>query len=139
MTSVVCDTNILISAFIFPGGNPDAILEKVHLGEVRLFVSEPILVEFEAALRRKFELNETRIAEFVNAIRGVATVVQPTEVVRMIEDDAADNRILECAKAAGADYLITGDKKHLIPLKQFGKTIILSATEFLLIFKHTGK
>ncbi len=139
MISVVCDTNILISAFIFPGGSPDAILEKIRFGEVKLFISDPILAEFETTLRRKFQLTEIKVAEFLSAIRGVATVVQAKEVMHLIEGDAADNRILECAAAAGADYLITGDKKHLLPLQQIGKTKIVSAAEFLRSLKQTSK
>ena len=43
-------------------------------------------------------------------------------------------RILECALAARADYLITGDKRHLQPLKHFRGISILSPRTFLNLF-----
>jgi len=49
--------------------------------------------------------------------------------LHVINEDAEDNKILECALAAGADYIVTGDN-HLIQLGKFRKTRILAPREF---------
>lgn len=47
------------------------------------------------------------------------------------KNDPSDNRILECAITAEADYIVTGDKNHLLPLKRYKNIRILSPSEFL--------
>ena len=49
----------------------------------------------------------------------------------MIEGGHADNRELECAVAANADYLITGDRRHLLPIGQHQGARIVNAPRFL--------
>ena len=49
----------------------------------------------------------------------------------MIEGGHPDNRILECAVAANADYLVTGDRRHLLPIGEHGGTRIINARLFL--------
>lgn len=57
-------------------------------------------------------------------------LVNPTMYFDAVPDDPADNRLLECAVAGGADYIITQDH-HLLKLKQFEGVTILKAGEFL--------
>jgi putative PIN family toxin of toxin-antitoxin system len=52
-------------------------------------------------------------------IREIAVVVEPKTKLKVIMDDEADNRILECAVHVQADFLVTGDKRHLLPLGQY--------------------
>lgn len=52
----------------------------------------------------------------------------------MIEDDPTDNRILECALAADAKFVVTGDKKHLLPLGSFQGVSIVGLADFLASF-----
>jgi hypothetical protein len=54
----------------------------------------------------------------------------PKEKIAIIRDDPADNKVLECAIAAGAKFIITGDK-HLLKLKKFKGISIITAKEFL--------
>ncbi len=139
MISAVCDTNIFISALLFPGSKPDHILQMARTGQIRLFVSNDILDEVAHVLQQKFRLSERQIWEYTDMVCGFSEIVKSARTIDLIAAADADNRILECAEAAKVQYLITGDKKHLLPLERFGKTIILSASEFLRIFKHTGK
>ena len=60
---IVCDTNVLISALLFPGGPPDEILKLVRDGYVKLAISKEICVELEGVLREKFELPEKDVKE----------------------------------------------------------------------------
>lgn len=128
---VVLDTNVLLSALAFPGSRPDQVLQRVRRGEVELFLSPFILAEFERILRDKFRFAKRHTDERVTAIRHLATLVAPTERITLVTAKDDDNRILECAVAARADYLVTGDKEHLLPLRSIGTTQIVTAAAFL--------
>ncbi len=128
---IVCDTNILISAFVFPGGPPDQVLNLVRLKEITLCLSPDIFSEFKKVLSKKFKYTETEIQEFLDRIRLISEMVYPEERLQLIKRVDADNRILECALAGQVDYLITGDKKDILPLKKIGNTVILTAARFL--------
>jgi len=56
-------------------------------------------------------------------------LVKPKMKLHVIDEDAEDNKILECALAAGAEIIVTGDK-HLLKLGKFKKTKILTPREF---------
>ena len=128
---VVLDTNVLLSALAFPGSKPDQVLQRVRRGEVELFLSPFILAEFERILRDKFRFTKRQTDERVTAIRHMATLVEPTERITLVATKDDDNRILECALAARADYLVTGDKEHLLPLRSVGPTQIVTPAAFL--------
>ena len=128
---VVLDTNVLLSALAFPGSKPDQVLQRVRRGEVELFLSPFILAEFERILRDKFRFTKRQTDERVTAIRHLATLVEPTERITLVAAKDDDNRILECARAARADYLVTGDKEHLLPLRSVGLTQIVTPAAFL--------
>ena len=128
---VVLDTNVLLSAFAFPDSKPDHVLQRVRRGEVELFLSSFILAELERILRDKFRLTKRQTNERVTVIRRMATLVEPTERNALVVAKDDDNRILECAVAARADYLVTGDKEHLLPLRSIGATQIVTPAAFL--------
>lgn len=128
---VVLDTNVLLSALVFPGSKPDQVLQRVRRGDVELFLSPFILGELERILLEKFRFTKQQTAERVNAIRRIATLVEPTERVALVVAKDDDNRILECALVARAEYLVTGDKEHLLPLRSFGMTEIVTPAAFL--------
>lgn len=129
MIKIVCDTNVLISAFIFPGGPPEEIFHGVIMQEYKLGISIHILEEFKRVLRRKFTWPEDSIAEIIELIQRNATTVNPKHRVKVIHDEP-DNRILECAEVFKADYIISGDK-HILKLKIFKNIKILPASVFL--------
>ncbi len=126
----VFDTNIYISAIVF-GGNPRLCLELAREGEIELYTSRAILLEIAGALRRKFQWNEEDIADVIIGISKLANVVVPKTRLNIIRADPSDNKILEAAKEAGVDVIVSGDKKHILPLKKFEGTKIISAAEFL--------
>ena len=127
---VVLDTNIYISAMLF-GGKPEEIMQLSRAGEIHLVISEAILKEVAEVLRRKFNWQNWQVSEAMNEIRSLAVLVTPHEVVSVIKEDPADNRILECALECQADYIVSGDEHHLISLKEWQGIKILSATAFL--------
>ena len=119
---VVLDTNVLLSALAFPGSKPDQVLQRIRRGEVPLFLSAFILAELERILRDKFRFTTRQTDERVAVIRRMATLVDPTERITLVVAKDDDNRILECALAARADYLVTGDTEHLLPLRSIWAT-----------------
>jgi len=129
-SKVVFDTNIFISAIIF-GGNPRTCLELARYGEIKLYISSHLLLELANKLREKFNFPEEDISEILVGISVFSEMTSPRTEVNLIESDPDDNRILEIAEEVGADYIISGDKKNILPLKKIGKTKIISAADFL--------
>ena len=133
MLRVVIDTNVIISALNF-GGNPKAVLELARRSHIRNTTSPFIINEIERVLTRKFGWQKDVTREVINDIQGFSHVVTPPETIAVIKN-LPDNRILECAVAGEADYLISGDH-HLTDLKTFGTINIVTPMEFLAIFYH---
>ena len=127
---VVFDTNIYISGLLF-GGNPRACLHLAREGEILLFTSSALLFELSQKFNKKFRWHEQEIKDLLLGIKKYSTVVQPQTQLDVIKMDPPDNRILECAQEAKVDYIISGDKKHVLPLKKFKTIPIVSAKEFL--------
>ena len=128
---IVCDTNVLLAALIFPGGPPDQVVQMVRAGQKMHFTSPDILTEFRQALRHKFRFAAREAQNAVARIVAFSQMVYPTERVAVVARKAADNRILECAIAARAGVLVTGDLRDLIPLGRYRRTRIVTAAEFL--------
>jgi len=127
---VVLDTNVLISAILF-GGKPRQILEKAIRGEIRLCLSEPMLEELKGVLQRsKFNYSPEMIQFILTELTGIADFVDPSVTINVVLEDQEDNRILECAVAAKADYVITGDS-HLLKLNNYLNIDVLNAAAFL--------
>lgn len=127
---VVFDTNIYISAIIF-GGNPRQCLELARTREIELITSRTILLELATKLRDKFLWKESEIKEVVEGIGMFAKIISPKHKVFVIKNDPSDNRILECAQEAKVDYVVSGDKKHLLVIGKFKNIPIISAKGFL--------
>jgi len=132
---VVLDTNVLISAIVF-GGKPRKILEAVFRGELTLFLSEYILDELKAVLERpKFGFPSEVIRTVLSELRAIGNYITPSKQILEIQEDTDDNRIIECAVEANANYIIPGDT-HLLNLKQYQNVKVVSPDEYLTI--HTG-
>ena len=129
---IVFDTNVIVSGLNFRGSER-LLLRLTNEDRFELFLSEFILSEASSVLRRKFDWSEARLAMELAVLRDTATILSPPPVVSAIADDHADNRVLECAVFASADYLITGARKHLLPLETFQGVRILRAPDFLKI------
>jgi putative PIN family toxin of toxin-antitoxin system len=127
---VVFDTNIFISAIIF-GGNPRVCLEMARSGEIELFTSKALLLELAKKLQAKFEYQALELKEIIVGITKFAKVVEPKKKVNLIKKDPSDNRVLEVAKEVKADFIISGDKKHILSLRTFEDINILTAAKFI--------
>ena len=127
---VVLDTNVIVSGLNFPG-NERLVLELALRGRFDLYVSTFILEEAAGVLVRKFDWDAERSSQALRALGNAATVIYPRRLPEVIEGGHADNRILECAVEASADCLVTGDRRHLLPLEEHQGTRILNAHRFL--------
>ena len=127
---VVLDTNVIVSGLNFPG-NERLILELALRGRFQLCLSPFILEELFGVLGRKFDWTGELSSQALRALGDAATIVEPRQLPEVIQDGHADNRILECAVAASADYLVTGDRRHLLPLEEPQGATILNAPRFL--------
>jgi putative PIN family toxin of toxin-antitoxin system len=132
---IVFDTNIYISAFVIPGGNAEKAYLRAIDGDFELCTSVAILTELAQKLDEKFRWEKQKIVQLITFISDVATVLKTTPWVKVLSDDP-DNRILECALKAGADFLVTGDK-HLLKLKNYGNFEIIKLANFLRILQQT--
>lgn len=128
MTGVVLDTNLYISAFLF-GGKPAQILRRVEDGEITLYYSLPIRREIEEVLAEKFHWPTGMITLACEPLWSAGHCVKPKRAVQACSDPD-DDRILECAVEAQAQYIVTGDK-HLLTMKRFEEIPILTPNEFL--------
>jgi putative PIN family toxin of toxin-antitoxin system len=127
---IVLDTNVLISAALKPFGGQALVLNLVAFQVVELCVSEAILSEYrEVFSRPKFaHLDAVKVSDLLALIEREATMVTPTERLT-ISKHSSDNRFYECADAADADYLVTGNARHFT--KDHKNTKIISSRQLL--------
>lgn len=130
--TVVLDTNIYISAIIF-NGKPEQIINLIFAKKILAFTSTAIMLELSQKLHQKFNWSETKVNHTLKTLTKALTVIQPSITVTAVRKDPSDNKILACAHAANADYIITGDN-HLLNLNRFENAKILTPTYFLKIF-----
>ena len=130
MIRVVADTNVYVSAIVF-GGTCEAILALARAGVVELFLSPAIRRELRTVLAHTFGWTPSRVREALAEVNALASHVRPSARLTGILPHDQDHRILECALAARADFLVTGDKAHLQPLRKFRGIQIVSPRDFL--------
>jgi putative PIN family toxin of toxin-antitoxin system len=126
---VVFDTNIFISAFVIPGGKAEAAYSHALRKDFTLYSSVAILTETAQKLREKLGWQQDKITSLLKAIAKVAIVIKTEPHLHLLADEP-DNRVLECAEAAGADFIVTGDK-HLLFLKHFQNSDLVKLSDFL--------
>ncbi|HKN75782.1 MAG TPA: putative toxin-antitoxin system toxin component, PIN family [Candidatus Acidoferrum sp.] len=126
---IVVDTNVIVSALVF-GGLPRRVFEVVESGRCEFYYSAEIESETGRVLRDKFGWDEQRLDRYLAVLWGLGERVTPRRRVKAVKEDPDDNRILECALAAGADAIVSGDG-HLLRLASYDGIAILTPREFL--------
>jgi putative PIN family toxin of toxin-antitoxin system len=128
---LVIDTNILVSAALKPAGLQRTVFVLAITKPARLYISEAILAEYRDVLaRREFKIRRGLRQQLLQLIRNRAQVVTPSRALQ-IAKDPDDNKFLECADAARADYLVTGNQRHFP--KFWKQTKVISSREFIAI------
>lgn len=137
MIRVVLDSNIVLSALLTSGGVPEAVLSLAVNRVVQLCVSEPILAEYREVLNRpKLRISPQKVDIALSRIREVSLIVQPSTSVRVCSDPD-DDIFLECAQAAGANYVVTGNTTDFPDV--CAQTKIVTAREFLELIIDTQR
>jgi putative PIN family toxin of toxin-antitoxin system len=125
---VVVDTNVLVSIFQF-GGRISEILDLALQGTVELYTSQPIIGELRGVLQEKFRWSTERIEDATGTLLRFCHLIDPGERLKVCRDPD-DDRVLECALAAGAEVIVSGDL-DLLDLGAFRGTPIMSPRRFL--------
>ncbi len=126
---VVIDTNVLVSAVIKPAGLQRTVLLLAVTKPARLYVSQSILEEYREVLGRpELQIRKGLRQQLLQLIKNHSYTVVPAKRVE-VASDPDDNIFLECADAAGADYLVTGNLKHFP--RFWKKTKIVTPREFV--------
>jgi len=129
-SKVVADTNVLISAVVY-GGASEQVLHLARNKEIELLSSPEILKEFASVLYRKFDFAPERVRDSIAQIQKISTTIFPLNKLSIIAEDEPDNRVLECAVEGGAHYIVSGDKHHLLPLKECQGILILTPADLV--------
>ena len=132
MRKVVLDTNVVISSFF--GGHAQAIINLWLEGKFQLCLSAAIMAEYRAILAE--HVSPDYLGFIIETLEMASNVSQLAELPQLsvIAEDPSDNRFLECALAAKADYLVSGDH-HLLQLVEFKGTKIVPPAEFMRLWQ----
>ncbi len=134
---VVLDTNVLISA-TFWEGEAFKIIRLIEEKKIACFISKQIIEEY-IKVANSDELiekaNEKNLSIKLSAMKliEICKIVEPGRKIDVVKEYPDDNKIIECAVEAKADYIVTYDAKHILPIKEFEGIRIVSPTEFLKI------
>jgi putative PIN family toxin of toxin-antitoxin system len=125
----VIDTNILVPARIKPTGLQRTVFRTDISRPARLYLSYPLLEEFSKVLaRRELRIRKGLRLQMLQLIKNHSHTVLPTRQLEATTDPH-DNRFLECADAARADYLVAGKQKHFP--RFWKKTKLVTPREFV--------
>ena len=123
----VFDTNILFSAVGWKG-KPYDCLEMARAGTVR-----ELPEELAEKLEIKLSFAPEQVVETLADLMTFLRVVSIPGVLKAVVADPDDDKVLECAEVAGATHIVTGDRRHLLPLGTFKGIPIVTAADFLAI------
>ena len=134
LLKLVLDTNTIISAFFWEG-NEAELFRKIEQGKAMLYISGEILTEIEEVIKRpkfnevmkKANLTPDQIMQKIISLSHL--VIAPKITVKVCRDEK-DNKFLECADSANADYLVSGDE-DLLSLKEFKGIPIIRTSRIL--------
>lgn len=128
---LVVDTNIVVSAALKPDGLQRTVLILAITKPARLYISEAIMAEYREVLARpKMNIRKGLQQQMLQLIRSHSYTVKAARPLQ-VTLDPDDNKFLECADAARADYLLTGNQRHFP--KFWKKTKVITSREFISI------
>ena len=132
MIRVVIDTNILVSSLL-ASGSPKAVLNLAYNQVFAWYVSDTVLKEYETVLAYpRLNIDQSDRRRTMTEIRKISQIVRPTIELEVASDET-DNRFLECAQAAKANYLVTGNLRHFPTAWKYTK--VVSPKDFLRLWQ----
>jgi putative PIN family toxin of toxin-antitoxin system len=126
----VFDTNVLVSAW-FWRGTESQLVELAEEGTIEAYTSPQLLSELRRVLEYpKFRLEQSEIDEICDYYVLVLRTVEPKQPLNVVPEDPEDNRVVECAVEAEADYVVSGNH-YLLDLAKHGNIKIIKPKEIL--------
>ena len=127
---LVIDTNVVVSAALKPDGLQKTVLLIAMSKLAHWYVSAPILSEYAVVLAGpELKIRRSLRQQLLQLIRNRVRLVAPQHLTTPATSDPGDSMFIECADAARADYLVTGNLRHF---PKFWKcTKVISSSEFL--------
>jgi putative PIN family toxin of toxin-antitoxin system len=127
---VVFDTNVLFSAIGWRG-NPARCLQLARDGHVDGVTCTEILNELAEKLTLKLGFTTEQVISILGSLMTFLRPVTITGQAKGLCADPKDDMVLECALVARATHIVSGDKKHLLSMKQFRGIAIVAPVELL--------
>ncbi|HUD44493.1 MAG TPA: putative toxin-antitoxin system toxin component, PIN family [Patescibacteria group bacterium] len=136
MHRIVLDTNIFVSGAALSKTPPSQLLDAWRKDKFILVTSPQIIKEIKEVLLRPKVLKVTSFTEdeakeYIEEIEQRAFITDGSYSVEKLQNDPDDNMILACAIEGKADFIITGDKQSLLPLKEYHGIKILTAADYV--------
>ena len=126
---LVIDTNVVVSAALKPEGLQRTVVLLAMTKPALWYVSDAIVSEYAMVLARpELKIRRSLRQQLLQLIKNHTRVVSTSRLAQ-VTSDPADNMFVECADAARADYLVTGNQRHFP--KFWKNTKIISSREFL--------
>jgi uncharacterized protein len=132
---LVVDSNVLVSALFSSTSLPTHLIELWRQGLFDLLTSADQLDELMRVTRYpkiRDPLTPALAGRLINELRDLAIVLKDLPIVA-VSPDPWDNYLLATAAAGGADFLVTGDKRDLLPLGRYGGAKIVTVRDFLVL------
>jgi len=128
----LCDTNVLVSAFI-AGGPPSRVIDSSIEGRVELVLADPVLDELERVLTLKLGFEPKRVRDITALLIdiSVARIDAPTLQIEAITGDPDDDVVLACGVNAGVHVIVSGDRRHMLPVREHRGIRIVSPQALL--------
>lgn len=113
MVRALVDTNVLISA-LFWGGNPRRVVDLAAAGRFQALTCPELLSELEEVLVEDFGVPQDKIDLIIRDLLSYSELITPIEESEVPVRDPTDRKIITCALAGHADFIITGDSDLLV-------------------------
>lgn len=128
----LCDTNVLVSAFI-AAGPPSRILEASIDGRIELVLADPVIVELQRVLSVKLGFEPERLHAITALLMeiSVARADATPQPVQAITGDPDDDVVLACGVSAGVQIIVSGDRRHMLPVREHRGIRIISPQALL--------
>ena len=126
---LVIDTNVVVSAALKPDGLQRTVLILAITKPARLYISDSVFAEYREVLARpELQIRKGPRQQLLQLIKNRTYRVTPARTLQ-VASDPDDDKFLECADAARADYLVTGNQRHFP--KFWKKTKVITSREFI--------
>lgn len=133
---VVFDVNVLFSWAGWRGTPYRCVEAARDANRVQSVSCMPILDKLAEKLRLKLGFSEAQVLDALADILSFTQLFELPDAFPAISGDSEDDIVLACAATGQADYLVSGDKRHLLPIGSYGAVRIISPAEFLRVLAY---